>query len=413
MYTRNIIKKISIALEDTPVVLLNGARQTGKSTLAKSLAQNLTNVTYYNLDDITVRAAIQSDISQFVAHNKGLVIIDEVQKIPELFDAIKLAVDNDRRPGRFLLTGSLNIYFLSKMSDSLAGRIEIISLWPLSQGEINNVEENFIDKIFAKNVIPLQKVDNLNRDKFFEHVLRGGYPEVLTRKTKERQYAWFASYVSTILQRDIKDITNIEDVSSLPKLLKLLATRAASLLNHAELSRTSGIPQTTLTRYLTLLQATFLIQVVFPFSNNRGKRLVKTPKVFLNDTGLLAYLLGLDRDALSQDGYFRGILLENFVVMELIKQLTWSKTNPEIFHYRTYAGSEIDIILENRAGNILGIEVKSTSVLTKKDFRNFEILAEDLGSKFLRGIILYTGDKVLPFGKNLYALPANLLWHKF
>lgn len=409
MHKRNIIKKIQTALSDTPVILLNGARQTGKSTLVKTLIANTDNVSYYTLDDIGTLAAMQSDLTGFISKQNGFTVIDEVQKIPDLFSAIKLAVDNDRKPGRFLLTGSANVLLLPKISESLAGRMEIISLWPFSQGEIADSCDTFVDYIFAKEITAL-KFFPLSREKLLTRILAGGYPEVLTRVTNVRRQDWFAAYITAILQRDVKDIANIDSLVVMPKLLKLLATRASALLNYADVSRASTIPHSTLTRYLALLQATFLIYIVSSWSNNLGKRLVKMPKLFFNDTGLLSYLLGIDQVGVKANPYFIGALLENFVVTELMKQLTWNETRAELFHYRTQAGSEIDVILENRAGQIVGLEIKASSTITAKDFQHLKSLADDLKDRFLRGIVLYTGDQILPFGKNLYAMPVSALW---
>lgn len=411
MYKRNVIKKIQTALSDTPVILLNGARQTGKSTLVKTLIANENNVSYYTLDDIGTLAAMHADLTGFIFKQNGLTVIDEVQKIPDLFSAIKLTVDSDRRPGRFLLTGSANVLLLPKISESLAGRMEIISLWPFSQGEIADVCDTFIDYIFAKEITAL-KFLKFSREKLLTRVLAGGYPEVLTRATNVRRQDWFAAYITAILQRDVKDIANIDGLVMMPKLLKLLATRASALLNYADISRASAIPHSTLTRYLALLQATFLIYTVSPWSNNLGKRLVKMPKLFFNDTGLLGYLLGIDQAGLETNPYFVGALLENFVVTELMKQLTWNETRAELFYYRTQAGREIDVILENRAGQIVGIEIKASATITAKDFQHLKSLAADLKERFLRGIVLYTGDQMLPFGKNLYAIPVSALWSR-
>jgi uncharacterized protein len=410
MYKRNIAKKILTALADTPVVLLNGARQTGKSTLAKTLITKNSAAIYHNLDDINTLASVQFDVTEFVARHTGLMIIDEVQKAPELFNAIKFVVDNNRLPGKFLLTGSANVFLLPKICESLAGRMEILPLWPLSQGEIVNICEDFIDKVFAAKMLIPHSPEPLERKQLFAKILNGGYPEVLTRKSKERQQDWFASYTSAILMRDIKEIANIEGVTVLPKLLRLLATRATSLLNITELSRSSAIAQSTLARYLSLLQATFLIHTLQPWRTNLGKRLIKTPKIFLNDTGLLSYLLGIDALRLDMDTNIIGMLLENFVVVELLKQLSWNKTRASIYHYRTQAGGKIDVILENTAGVIVGIEVKARTFVVEKDFATLRTLASDLGNKFLRGIVLYTGNKILSFGANFYALPINVLW---
>ncbi len=409
MYERHIEPKLLMAMTDTPVILLNGARQTGKSTLAKILAENLPNTKYYNLDNLVDLAAVQTDPENFVNHPETTLIIDEVQKAPELFLAIKQTVDENRRPGRFLLTGSTNIFLLPQISESLAGRMEIISFWPLSQGEIKNSPENFIDNLFADEFNTLSP-EVLAREELITAIIRGGYPEPLTRSTPARRKAWFNSYITAILQRDIRDYSQIEALSALPRLLALLAARSASLMNYAELSRSSGIPQTTLVRYITLLKATFLVHEVLPWSGNFSKRLVKSPKVYLNDTGLMTHLLGVDLKHLLDDPNHLGNLLENFVVNELKKQMEWNETIVTMLHYRSQGGQEIDIILENMAGQCVGIEVKASGILTKKDFAILSSFAEELGEKFIRGIVLYTGDKFLSFGENLYAVPITALW---
>jgi len=416
MHLRNITAKIEEALADTPVVLLNGARQTGKSTLVEWIAASRHPADYYTLDNLATLSAVEKDPESFVNHLQKAVIIDEVQKAPGLFPAIKASVDKNRKPGRFLLTGSANILLLPKLSESLAGRMEIISLWPLSQGEIDrvnqnqkNLQENFIDCIFKKQ-LNFRLSQKISRDQLLDRILQGGYPEVLTRVTAHRREAWFESYITAVLQRDIREIAHIEGLTVLPRLLSLLAARAAGLLNYAELSRSTGIPHTTLMRYLILLETTFLIYPVLAWSNNFSKRLVKSPKFYLNDTGLMCFLLGMNKSRLHSDLHILGNIFENFVMTELKKQLTWNNTRANIFHYRTQSGQEVDAVLENTAGECTGIEIKLTSAVTEKDFKGLKSLAEDLDHKFIRGIILYTGEHLLPFGKNLYAVPISALW---
>lgn len=410
MYQRQIKNRILDALKDTPVVLINGARQTGKSTLVEDIAKNQYPATYYTLDNLNTLSAIKTDPGNFINQLGEAVILDEIQKAPEIFSSIKETVDKNRKPGRFLLTGSANILLLPQLSESLAGRMEIITLWPLSQGEINDTPETFIDYLFHKNFSIKSPKQIMRRDELFEQILLGGYPEVLSRNTAARRHAWFQSYLTTLLQRDIRDIASIEGLTLLPRLLSFMATRSSTLLNYAEISRASGIPHTTLMRYLTLLQMIFLIHIVPPWSSNLSKRLVKTPKIYMNDTGLLADLLGIDNDRLEQDGNLTGMLLENFVVNELKKQATWNQTPVQFYHYRTQTGQEVDILLENAAGECVGIEVKASSSISEKDFKGLQSLSESLNQKFLRGIVLYTGDQTLPFGKNLFAMPVNTLW---
>jgi predicted AAA+ superfamily ATPase len=409
IFQRHIESPLLDALADTPVVLLHGARQTGKSTLARSIAAGKHPATYLTLDDAGVLAAARSDPAGFIGGLSGPVVLDEIQRAPEIFLAIKAAVDRDRKPGRFLLTGSANVLLLPRLSDSLAGRMEILTLWPLSQGEIEGVREGFLDLLFSSR-LPDQRTARERPAHLVRRMLRGGYPGIGMRISEQRQKAWFGSYITTILQRDVRDLANIEGLTTLPRLMSLLATRAASLLNVSELSRSFAMPMTTLKRYLALLETTFLIQMLPPWSNNLGKRLVKTPRLVLADSGLMSYLLGLTEQRLDEQPNLLGPLLENFVIMELQKQLGWSRAKPQLFHFRTQVGQEVDIVLEDSAGRVVGVEVKATSSVTGQDFKGLRALAELLGRRFLRGVLLYRGSEIIPFGPKLHALPMNSLW---
>jgi len=405
---RNITQNLLDALADTPVVLINGARQTGKSTLAKSIAESTHPARYITLDTASVLAAVRNDAAGFLAGLDGAVVIDEVQKAPELFSAIKADVDRQRRPGKYLLTGSANVLLVPNLSESLAGRMEILRLWPFSQGELTAHKETFVDKIY-ENKIPFKNDPPESPLDLQGKIINGGYPEVQNRVKEERRQAWFESYMTTILQRDIRDLANIEGLTSLPRLLAVIAARSPALLNFAELSRSLAIPQSTLKRYMTLLEATFLIQQLPAWSGNFTKRLVKTSKMVMTDTGLMAHLIGFDKKRL-ETGAMIGPLFENFVIMELRKQITWSDVKPRMFHFRTQAGQEVDIVLEDRSGHLIGIEVKASATVHAHDFKGLRVLAEATGERFQRGIVLYTGPKIIPFGESLTALPVQLLW---
>ena len=409
MIKRHLLSHLLEALSDTPVVLLNGPRQSGKSTLAQWVASHEHPARYLTLDDATTLAAAQSDPQGFLAGFEGPVVIDEIQRAPELFLAIKAQVDRNRRPGRFLLTGSADVLLLPRLAESLAGRMEILALWPFSQGEIEKIQEGFIDAIFSRT-IPQAQYSQLQWSKMIQRILRGGYPEILVRQTESRQAAWFGSYIATILQRDVRNITHIEGLTALPRLLALLAARAASLVNFSELSRTSTIPQSTLKRYMAILETTFLLQIIPAWSGNLSKRLVKAPKLVIGDTGLMTYLLGLNEERLLRDPILAGHVLENFVIMELKKQLGWNQTKAQLFHFRTQTGREVDIVLEDLSGRVIGIEVKSSAGVTADDFKGLRMLHETIGKRFLRGIVLYAGPDFIPFGSELYALPIGALW---
>lgn len=406
---RHLVQPILTSLKDSPVVFIQGARQTGKSTLARSLAASGHPARYLTLDDAATLSAAESDPTGFIAGLDGPVIIDEVQRVPGLALAIKAAIDTNRKPGQFLLTGSAKVLVLPKLSESLAGRIEIHTLWPFSQGEIEGHFETFIDSVFRSKFQPGNPAAE-GWPKIVTRLVQGGYPEMLNRAGADRRQAWFGSYISSILQRDVRDISNIRDLADLPRLLALIASRAASLLDYADLARGIGIPQTTLKRYMGLLEATFLVQTLPAWFTNIGKRLVKSPKLLLNDTGLLTHLLGADAARLRADPTLAGGILENFVAMELFKQCGWSKLQPTLHHFRSHNGEEVDVVLEDRAGRIVGIEVKASASINAGHFKGLKALAEAAGDRFVRGIVLYSGTTAVPFARNLIALPLGELW---
>ena len=412
MIKRNITNRILQALSDTRVVFLNGARQTGKSTLCRNLAQTDFPAQYVSLDELTVLDAAQSDAVGFIQNIKTPIIIDEVQKVPNLFLAIKEIVDKCPDPGQFLLTGSANVLLLPHISESLAGRMEIITLWPFSQGELEGVKDTFIDWAFANESPVLEAVDFDLKD-IIGRITRGGYPEVVNRRQVSRRKTWFDSYVTTILQRDVRDIANIEGLVTLPRLLQVLATRTTGILNYSELSRTMAIPQSTLKRYLALLEMTFLLQKLQPWAGNPGKRLVKAPKIFLNDSGLLNYFVGVEEKQLLQKLNYFGALLENLVFSELTKQLTWNETQARLYYYRTQTGQEVDFLLENMRGEIIGIEVKAAASVQNSDFNGLRSLASTLGKRFLRGFVLHPGKSIVPFAENMFSAPVSILWKNF
>jgi predicted AAA+ superfamily ATPase len=411
MIRRHLTEQLLQALTDTPAVLINGARQTGKSTLAQLPELKKQDRQYLTFDDPGILAAAKRDPNGFIAGLTTPVTLDEVQHVPELFPAIKMAIDREREPGRFLLTGSANVLLLPKLSESLAGRMELLTLWPFSQGEINDVKEGFVDALFSKQPAWASgKTQNLHRDELFDKVLAGGYPLAIARSSGARRKAWFQSYLTTILQRDVRDLTNVADVTAVPRLLSVVAARAGGLLNFADLSRTLALPQTTLKRYFALLEATFLVQLLRPWSSNLGQRLIQTPKVYLDDTGLLAHLLGLTLERLKVEGSLAGGVLENFVLMELRKQSAWSETRPEFFFWRTASGQEVDIVMEDSAGRLVGIEIKAGATLGGSDVKGLQAMASAAGKRWVRGVVLYTGTEVIPFASNLHGLPLSHLW---
>ena len=411
MLRRHLIDRLLDGLADTPAVLVNGARQTGKSTLVQSAELAKQNRQYLTFDDPGILAAAKRDPNGFVAGLNMPVTLDEAQHVPEIFPVIKAAIDRQRQPGRFLLTGSANVMLLPKLSESLAGRMEVMTLWPFSQGEIQGIQENFVDTLFSQKPVGWSgKTAAVRREELLETLVAGGYPPAVARRSATRRDVWFQSYVMTMLQRDIRDLADIADVTAVPRLLSVVAARAGGLLNFADLSRSVALPQTTLKRYFALLEATFLVQLLRPWARNLGKRIIQTPKVYLNDIGLLAYLLGATVDRLKTEGNLTGAILENFVFMELRKQSTWSVTQPELFYWRTASGQEVDVVLEDRAGRVVGVEVKAAATLSGNDVRGLQALAITAGKQWVRGVVLYTGTEVIPFSANLHGVPLGRLW---
>ena len=411
MLNRHLTGPLLEALADTPAVLVNGARQTGKSTLVQSAEVAGQERQYLTFDDPGILAAARRDPNGFVAGLSARVTLDEIQHVPELFSVIKAAIDRNRQTGRFLLTGSANVMLLPKLSESLAGRMEVLTLWPFSQGEIRGVKENFVDTLFSgKSVGWSGKSPAMSWEELLACIVDGGYPPAVARKSAARRDAWFQSYVTTVLQRDIRDLANIADSTAVPRLLSVVAARAGGLLNFADLSRTMALPQTTLKRYFALLEATFLVQLLRPWARNLGQRAIQTPKVYLNDTGLLAHLLGVTVDRLKSEGNVAGSVLENFVLMELRKQCAWSATRPELFYWRTVSGREVDVVLEDRTGKVVGVEVKAAATLGSNDVGGLQALASAVGKNWVRGVVLYAGAETIPFSANLHGIPIRRLW---
>jgi uncharacterized protein len=423
MIPRNILPSLQRAMSLSPVVLLQGARQTGKSTLVQTLTQiNGQPTRYISLDEASLHAAAVSDPTSFVAafnssnpskssdkDAKEVAVLDEVQRAPELFQAIKVAVDKDRRPGRFLLTGSANALMLPRLSESLAGRIHLLTLRPFAQDELEWRTSTLVDRLFTGKIkvmstLPLARKDLLNR------ALRGGYPFLAQVTQEADRHSLFNSYITSILQRDVRDMANIEGLTQMPRLLALIASRSSALLNVSDLARAIGIPHPTLNRYLALLEATFLVWRLPAWSNNLGSRLSKTPKLMISDTGLMASLLVLGQQRLLNDPNLTGIFFETFVANEFAKLASWSAAQPSLFHFQVPQRGEVDLVLEGPGGDVVGIEVKAAASVGPSDFKGLNLLAQVTGKRFVRGVVLYTGERIVPFGDNLLAVPMSALW---
>ncbi len=398
---------IAEALSDTRVVSINGARQAGKSTLARLAAAGATNPLTRLLDDAATLRSALDDPASFVDHD-GLLVIDEIQLAPELFRAIKVAVDTDPRPGRFLLTGSARILALRDLPDALPGRMEIVELWPFSQGEIDGTPDRFIDAAFTHGPA-LAHSSELRRRDYLERIVRGGYPEAV-RRAPHRRAAFFESYLSTLIERDVIELSVIERRGELRRLLALLAGRSGGLLVPGTLATQSGIPRTTVNRYLELLSAVFLIKQIPAWSSGHTQRAIGTPKLAYVDSGLACHLLGQDSSRLGDPDGAAGPMVETFVLSELARQLSWNEQRAALFHYRTKDKVEVDAVLESADGRVVGIEVKAGATVRTDDLAGLRHLADRLGSRFVAGYLLYTGGHTLPFGDRLRALPLDVLW---
>lgn len=414
MIPRNLKPALEAALADTPAVFLAGPRQVGKSTLARSIAaaENPPR-RYLTFDDSATYAAAAADPDGFVQALGAPVVLDEVQRVPAIFRALKLEIDRQgdrRQSGRFLLTGSADPLLLPAFSDSLAGRIEIRTLWGFSQGELDRRREDFVAQVFADPPAPGLRGEPTSRRELLDRALTGGYPEVVARTDPGRRRDWLASYVTALLSRDVRDLANVEALALFPRLLSLLAARSAGALNAADLARDAGLPYATLRRYLSLLEALHLVRLLPAWSANLSTRLVKAPKILLTDPALAAHLGGWTRERLADEPQLAGPLLETFVGTELVRQLGWSRTRASALWFRTQTGREVDFVLESDAGKVVGIEVKAAASLAAADFAGLRALAAMAGERFHLGVMLYAGTESLPFGERLVAAPISSLW---
>ena len=398
---------VSEALEDTRVVLVNGARQAGKSTLTRLAAGGRPGTVVRLLDDAATLRAAQDDPAGFVEHD-GLMVIDEVQLAPELLRAIKVLVDTDPRPGRFLLTGSSRVLALRSLPDALPGRMEVIELWPFSQGEMNGGQDVFIDAAFRHGP-GIEHSSRLRKRDYLELAVAGGFPEAV-RRTPRRRAAFFSSYLSTLIERDVLEVSSIERQGDMYRLLALLAGRVSGLLVPGTLGGQAGIPRTTLVRYLELLATVFLIKPVPAWSSGQTARAIGTPKLAFVDSGIACHLIGQDAARLDEPGGAAGPVLENFAVMELARQLTWAVERGRLYHYRTKDKLEVDAVIETPDGRVVAVEVKAGATVRTEDLAGLRNLASHLGDKFVAGYVLYTGQQTLSYGDRIKALPMDALW---
>ncbi|HEV3042005.1 MAG TPA: ATP-binding protein [Candidatus Angelobacter sp.] len=405
LFHRFSAERITAALKDTPVVTVIGPRQGGKTTLVREFVD--ASRIYISLDDDTALAAARNDPAGFV---RGLnsAVIDEVQRAPNILRAIKNTVDNDRRPGRFLLTGSADILMLPTISESLAGRMEIIDLLPLSRAEIRGTKPSFLARAFTGKVS--KPIEVLIGHDLVQSVLVGGYPEMVRRKDPRRRQIWAHDYVKSIIQRDVRDIAEIERLGQVPRLLRALAHHSGQLTNFSEIGGQIGLDDKTTRKYFAVLEELFLVRRLEPWFRNPLKRMVKSPKLHFLDSGLLASLRGVTAKRITNDRSVLGPLLETFVFSEILKQASWLDEALTIYHYRDRDQDEVDIVAENDSAEVVGIEIKASATVNSADFKGLKKLAQVCGKDFMSGIVLYDGETLVPFGSHLFAAPISCLW---
>lgn len=398
-------------LADTPVTVIQGARQVGKSTLARSVVQGQ-RARIVNLDNAANYNAARADPDAFVRQTDDLLVIDEVQRVPDLIRAMKDAVEEDRRPGRFLITGSANLLEIPGTKESLAGRAKTIALYGLSQGELAGHREDFVDLLLAGNEKALgARRGTLTRRDYLDLVCAGSYPEPLGRQGGRRT-AWFTNYIGRVMTRDVQDLSRLPHLDRLPHLLRLLAANTSGELVKARFAQDAGIPETSLQNYLNLLETLYLIQVLPAWGENLTKRVTGRPKVSLLDTGLAAHLNHVTPEAMAPGSVSTaaGGLLESFVAGELRRQLVWADTPARLFHYRDRHNREVDIVVEGADRRVAGLEMKAAGSASRSDFNGLAFLREKLGARFALGVLLHTGTEAVPFGDRLWALPYSALW---
>lgn len=406
-YVQRLINaKIAEAMTDTPVIFLAGSRQTGKTTLVRKLAEQQ-GMEYCTLDDNATLLSAKQDPISFI-QSLNTAVIDEVQRAPELLLALKKTVDEDRRPGRFLLTGSANLMALPQVADSLAGRMETLKLYPFSQSELHNRNSNWLDAIFNDEILQASQAET-GAD-LVNIVLQGGFPEMRSRQTPKRRNAWAKQYLDALLLRDVRDIAEIDKLDQLPRLLRALANYAGQMCNFSQLGAELGLNHKTIANYINIFEQIFLLKRIPAFAKTNLKRLIKTPKLQFIDSGLLSNLLGLSADSVAKDRNQFGHVLETFVYGELLKHQSLAEQDYEILYFRDHAQNEVDFVIENAQGELVAIEVKASATLQKSDFKGLNKFSELVPNKFKMGILFYDGKQTLPMGNNNWAVPIASLW---
>lgn len=408
---RGIDGELRDILSVSRAAAITGPRQAGKSTLARQLQTAGIVPNFYSLDDAGLRAAAQNDPDGFVLSLKRPAAIDEVQRAPELMLAVKQILDRDPAPGQLLLTGSADLITLKVVADALPGRVEYVNLWPLAQAEIVGSEVSIIDRLL-EGMPPQISGAPKGRGAIAEVILEGGFPDARARDPRQRS-RYFRSYVQTVFGRDLPEIGEVRvEPSKLEQLLRLLAARTGGMANYAALGRQLALDDKTVKAHVQLLEQLFLLYRLRPFSTNLGARQVKTPKLLVADTGMVAALVGVDeaRYSAPDQGVLAGALFETFVVMEFVKQATWSTVSVELFFYRDTEKREVDLVIESASGDVVGVEIKSAASIAAADARGLRLLSNELGARFKAGVVIYTGEHTLSLEDRIWAVPVSGLW---
>lgn len=404
---RNLELYLCQSLEDSPVVVINGPRQCGKTTLVQEILCRSKGYDYISLDDDAQRKIANEDPVGFVASLPEKVVLDEAQRAPGIFLPIKMVVDADRRPGRFVLTGSANILQTPAIGDSLAGRIAWVYMQPMAQSEIEGTQSSLLDRLFANDFGAIQQPP-LSSLQIAERMVSGGYPVPALHLTAEvRRSRWYKDYITALMQRDAPDLFGTRKPGKLTQIMELAAAASSQLLNISGLAKKAQINRISAENYIGLLQKMFLVEQIRPWHKNWSKRLVKTPKLHIKDTGLACALRGLDSGSLVDDRSLFGQLLETFVLQELKRQ---PDEQLGFYYYRERNGAEVDIVIEHQSRGAIGLEVKASSTVKLGDFKPLQKLKQLAGQQFIAGAILYTGGSVVCYDNNLYAIPLDYLW---
>lgn len=404
MFTRMINNKLHSILSDTPALLITGPRQSGKTTLVKSLSPNMA---YFTLDDELDRSYALTDPTGFIRRSERM-IIDEIQRAPNLLFAIKKSIDDNRQSGRFVLTGSTNVLTMPSFADSLAGRMENLTLLTLSQAEIVNSHTNWLDAVFSGN-IPAPNPCDVG-DVLIAKLISGGYPEVVGRSSEKRKQDWCAQYVNALLTRDILDVAGISKAAQMPKFFGIMAQMAGGLSNAAKAAGEIGVDRKTAAKYMSILEQMYLISEVPSWSSNAISRIVKSPKIQFIDSAILATLLGQTKSSLLRDRSAMGALTESFVLSELLKMSSYSNHRYHFSHYRDALKNEVDFIVENERNDLVAIEVKASATIGMNDFKGIKHFHSLVGDNLTAGIVLYDGSEIKSVGDKLWAVPLSSLW---